>query len=184
MRRPSQPPGVTSCYKTPRIDRKCTVQQVLSSSQALHPPRCPACGGKHRLSIQLSMTTCESTIPLIILSDLTEHYGPSLQIFLRYQGRISFYFHLPTLLDRMASPDPQEQPHPCLLNAIYLMACYFSSLEYTHANSLVGHEAHFLARAQAALTDSLSLSDRLLDFLRGSSLVATYLFLRGRHLEG
>ena len=49
--------------------------------------------------------------------------------------------------------------------------------------SLQGFEEHFLKRARHALGNALSMSDRLLDFIRGSNLVAWYLSVRGRLLE-
>lgn len=108
----------------------------------------------------------------------------SFDLFKTQSYRVQYYFHIPTFVARMSADDPTERPHPGLLNAMYLMACYFSSLDPTKSVSFAAQEAYFLSKAQAALTDSLSLSDRLLDFIRGSNLVVSYLFNRGRFLEG
>ncbi|KAG8928863.1 hypothetical protein FRC01_005257 [Tulasnella sp. 417] len=86
---------------------------------------------------------------------------------------------------------------------MYLMTCYFVSrgffsaphplaleipagfgVELPRLAELPQLEEHFLRRARQALVDSLSFSDRLMDFLRGSVLVTLYLYLRGRYLEG
>lgn len=86
---------------------------------------------------------------------------------------------------------------------MYLMACYFVSrgfvggphplaleiqsgfgVELPQLAELPRLEEYFLRRARQALVDSLSFSDRLMDFLRGSVLVTLYLYLRGRYLEG
>ncbi|KAG8854196.1 ER membrane glycoprotein subunit of the GPI transamidase complex-like protein [Tulasnella sp. 330] len=114
-----------------------------------------------------------------------------LGIFMENSSRIFFSMHGPTLSARLSSPDPQTQPHRALLEPMYLLACYFSShpsasssTKGPPSSSLAVHEAHFLDRARRALQESLSYSDRLLDFLRGSVLVTTYLFLRGRFIEG
>ncbi|KAG8906617.1 hypothetical protein FRB99_006487 [Tulasnella sp. 403] len=107
-----------------------------------------------------------------------------LEIFLRHHTRVHFYFHTPTFISRMSSSDPQARPHPGLLNSIYLLACYFATFDHPTPHLLTQHESHFLDRAQKALTHSLSLSDRLMDFLRGSNLVTAYFFMRGRFLEG
>ncbi|KAG9019286.1 hypothetical protein FRB90_004293 [Tulasnella sp. 427] len=89
------------------------------------------------------------------------------------------------------------------MESIYLMTCYFVSrgftpspdqaalevstdfgIELPQLSELPQLEEHFLRRARNALVDSLSFSDRLVDFLRGSVLVTQYLYLRGRFLEG
>ncbi|KAG9032381.1 hypothetical protein FS837_002745 [Tulasnella sp. UAMH 9824] len=86
---------------------------------------------------------------------------------------------------------------------MYLMTCYFISRGFSSAShplaleipsgfgvglpqlaELPQLEEHFLRRARQSLVDSLSFSDRLMDFLRGSVLVTLYLYLRGRYLEG
>jgi len=69
------------------------------------------------------------------------------------------------------------------MEAIYLLACHFASRFYP-ALTLGRYEAHFLARARKALENSLSYSDRLFDFVRGSTLVSWYLFSEGRFIEG
>lgn len=103
-------------------------------------------------------------------------------IFLENSFRIHFYFNQQRFIDRLASTS--NPPHPCLLNAIYLLACYFTTLDHRPAYWLGEHEAVFLSRAQLALMDSLAMSDRLMDFIQASSLVAAYLIHRGRYLEG
>ncbi|KAG8911290.1 hypothetical protein FRC01_005795 [Tulasnella sp. 417] len=103
-------------------------------------------------------------------------------IFLENSFRIHSYFNQQRFIDRLASTS--NPPHPCLLNAIYLLACYFTTLDHRPAYWLGEHEAVFLSRAQLALMDSLAMSDRLMDFIQASSLVAAYLMHRGRYLEG
>ncbi|KAG8952019.1 hypothetical protein FRC04_005352 [Tulasnella sp. 424] len=103
-------------------------------------------------------------------------------IFLENSFRIHFYFNQQRFIDRLASTS--NPPHPCLLNAVYLLACYFTTLDHRPAYWLGEHEAVFLSRAQIALMDSLALSDRLMDFIQASSMVAAYLVHRGRYLEG
>ncbi|KAG8902235.1 hypothetical protein FRB99_004721 [Tulasnella sp. 403] len=106
-----------------------------------------------------------------------------INVFVQHHDNIHFWFHIPTFMARIHSSDPQEQPHPALVESMYLLACYFSS-RMPESHSLMHHEEHFLARARRALMESLSFSDRLMDFLRGSILVTAYLFMRGRFLEG
>ncbi|KAG8923011.1 hypothetical protein FRC01_013340, partial [Tulasnella sp. 417] len=106
------------------------------------------------------------------------------KIFVAHCQRVHFYFNQAAFESRMASSDPATQPHPCYLNAIYLMACYFTSLDLSPFPYLGDHEELFLGRAQGSLTESLAMSDRLMDFVRGSSLVTVYFLMRGRYLEG
>ncbi|KAG8905684.1 hypothetical protein FRC00_013111, partial [Tulasnella sp. 408] len=106
------------------------------------------------------------------------------KIFVTHCQRVHFYFNQTAFESRMASTDPATQPHPCYLNAIYLMACYFTSLDLATFPYLGDHEELFLGRTQGSLTESLAMSDRLMDFVRGSSLVTIYFLMRGRYIEG
>ncbi|KAG8985452.1 hypothetical protein FRB93_005838 [Tulasnella sp. JGI-2019a] len=104
-----------------------------------------------------------------------------LGIFMENSPKIFFWMHGPTFSARLESQT--NPPHRALLEPMYLMACYFTSRSASSI-SFAEHEAHFLDRARHALEESLSYSDRLMDFLRGSVLVTAYLFLRGRYIEG
>lgn len=126
-----------------------------------------------------------------------------INVFLQHHESLPFDFHVPTFIARLHSANPAERPHPAIIEAMYLMACYFVSrgslssphplalevstdpgVELPQLAELPHLEEHFLRRARNALVDSLSFSDRLMDFLRGSILVTQYLYLRGRFLEG
>jgi hypothetical protein len=72
-----------------------------------------------------------------------------------------------------------QQRHPALLNAIFLWSCYIS-----RPAPLSQHESHYLARALAALSDALQYSDRVLDIIHASCLLAVYFLSNGRVLEG
>lgn len=65
------------------------------------------------------------------------------------------------------------------MDAIYLMACYFSRLP--HLSEL---EPHFLKRALAGISEALHQQDRMVQVLQASSLIAVYFFCQGRVLEG
>lgn len=65
------------------------------------------------------------------------------------------------------------------MDAIYLMACYFSRLP--HLSEL---EPHFLKRALAGISEALHRQDRMVQVLQASSLIAVYFFCQGRVLEG
>ena len=74
--------------------------------------------------------------------------------------------------------DPNT-PHPALLNAIYLLACFFS--ESPELNS---YEALFLQRARQGVANALEQADRLQHSIQAASLIAMYLHAKGRVLEG
>ncbi|KIO33566.1 hypothetical protein M407DRAFT_3889 [Tulasnella calospora MUT 4182] len=131
------------------------------------------------------------------------HRNFMINIFLQHHASLPFDLHVPTFIARLHSANPSERPHPAIIESMYLMACYFVSrglasspcplalevitdpgVELPQLAELAQLEEHFLRRARTALVDSLSFSDRLMDFLRGSILVTQYLYLRGRFLEG
>ncbi|QRW15339.1 Fungal specific transcription factor domain [Ceratobasidium sp. AG-Ba] len=72
-----------------------------------------------------------------------------------------------------------SQPHPCFLNAIYLVACSFSGDKV-----LEDLEHVFLAKTRKSMELSLVSGDRLIDFIRASSLLSFYYYSKGRLLEG
>lgn len=65
------------------------------------------------------------------------------------------------------------------MDAIYLLGCYFSPSTDTSK-----FEKHFLARTLCGIPDALQHSDRVIDVLRASCLLAVYFFATGRVLEG
>lgn len=117
------------------------------------------------------------------VSHLLSLYVFRLQIFLQNHNQNYFHFHIPTFLARLASSDSRQQPHPAFIDAVHLLGCYFSS-NLPPSHSFAYCEDYFLAKARQGMTDSLSMSDRLMDFLRASILVTYFLFNRGRMLEG
>lgn len=62
---------------------------------------------------------------------------------------------------------------------MYLMACYFSQLP-----QYASQEPYFLQRALAGISSSLQDSDRLIQIVQASCLIAIYFFSSGRTLEG
>ncbi|KZS98782.1 hypothetical protein SISNIDRAFT_499010 [Sistotremastrum niveocremeum HHB9708] len=99
-------------------------------------------------------------------------------IFFAHRHQCAFEVHIPRFLASINGP-PKQAPHPTLLNAIYLLACHFS-----HQPPLIQHEALFLERALSRLAEALERSDRLINVIQASCLLATYFFGKGRLLEG
>ncbi|WWC93550.1 hypothetical protein V866_000385 [Kwoniella sp. B9012] len=87
--------------------------------------------------------------------------------------------HISTFYSRLQSPDPMLRPHPCLLNAIYLMTCRGSPLE-----SLRRQEPTFLKRAKEQLDFALKKVDHVFDAIRAGTMIATWYFGLDSHMEG
>ncbi|KAJ7221622.1 hypothetical protein GGX14DRAFT_670523 [Mycena pura] len=71
------------------------------------------------------------------------------------------------------------EPHPALMNAIYLLACHFA-----RSPSCSEIEHVFFTRALHEITVALDTSDRLVDVVQASCLLAVYLYINCRALEG
>ncbi|KAF7298510.1 adenylate kinase [Mycena kentingensis (nom. inval.)] len=71
------------------------------------------------------------------------------------------------------------EPHPALMNAIYLLACHFARSPYC-----TEMEPVFFSRALHEITVALDNSDRLVDVVQASCLLAVYLYFNCRSLEG
>lgn len=80
---------------------------------------------------------------------------------------------------RAARDGAQDAPHPALMNAIYVLACHFS-----RSPTLAEHEPRFLTRALRGISAALEHSDRLVNVVQASSLLAVYFFAKARLLEG
>ncbi|KAL0070518.1 hypothetical protein AAF712_002351 [Marasmius tenuissimus] len=74
---------------------------------------------------------------------------------------------------------PYSEPHPALMNSIYLLACYFARSPF-----YAQMENTFLTRTLHEITVALDQSDRLVDVVQASCLLAVYLFANSRILEG
>lgn len=75
--------------------------------------------------------------------------------------------------------EPGNEPHPALENAVYLLACYFArSQVYSDL------EPAFFIQVQHEINAALDTSDRLPDIVQASALLATYLYMNNRIIEG
>lgn len=99
-----------------------------------------------------------------------------LDIFFAHRHQCAFDVHVDRFRASMALA-PAQQPHPALLDAMYLMACYFSQMP-------AAQEGYYLQRALTGISSSLQDSDRLIQIVQASCLIAIYFFSRGRTLEG
>lgn len=108
-----------------------------------------------------------------------------LDIFLPHRHQCSFSVHVPSFLASInATSSPvmttlRQPPHPALLNTLYLLATHFAPTA-----TLSQLEPIFLDRALNHLSSALEHSDRLVNLIQASCLLATWFFGKGRLLEG
>ncbi|KAI0737938.1 fungal-specific transcription factor domain-containing protein [Daedaleopsis nitida] len=101
-----------------------------------------------------------------------------LDIFFAHRHQCAFDVHIGRFRASLLLPNA-HRPHPSLVDAIYLLACYFSrSPRFTDL------EPHFLKRSLRGIADALQYSDRVVHVLQASCLLALYFFWHGRTLEG
>ncbi|KAF8305543.1 hypothetical protein DL93DRAFT_312570 [Clavulina sp. PMI_390] len=77
-----------------------------------------------------------------------------------------------------STPGSLVRPHASLLNAIYLLGAFFSGQPH-----LAEYEQGLLHRARQGIATALENADGLEDAVRAASLVAMYLYAKGRVLE-
>ncbi|KAI0668420.1 hypothetical protein C8Q78DRAFT_258081 [Trametes maxima] len=101
-----------------------------------------------------------------------------IDIFFAHRHQCAFDVHTGRFKAALLLPAPQR-PHPSLVDAIYLLACYFS-----RSPPLTALEPHFLKRSLRGIAEALQNSDRIVHVLQASCLLAIYFFWHGRTLEG
>ncbi|KAG8945437.1 hypothetical protein FRC04_000812 [Tulasnella sp. 424] len=112
-------------------------------------------------------------------------HGVLLQAFNNAAERHHLHFCKSIMQDILSGSNSSREPHPALINSVYLLAVASASqipglAPYSSAQA----ESHFLAQVRKGMTDSISLADRLVDYLKASAIVSIYLTKKGRHLEG
>lgn len=112
-------------------------------------------------------------------------HGVLLQAFNNAAERHHLHFCKSIMHDILSGSNSSREAHPALVNSVYLLAVASASqipelAPYSSAQA----ESHFLAQARKGMTDSISLADRLVDYLKASAIVSIYLTKKGRHLEG
>ncbi|CAK5279243.1 unnamed protein product [Mycena citricolor] len=102
-----------------------------------------------------------------------------LDIFMAHRHQCWFDCQMDRFLPVTSSTQPGREPHPALMNAIYLLACHFARSPYC-----TEIEPVFFNRTLHEITIALDASDRLVDVVQASCLLATYLYINCRALEG
>ncbi|KAJ3929722.1 MAG: hypothetical protein NXY57DRAFT_899501 [Lentinula lateritia] len=104
-----------------------------------------------------------------------------LELFIAHRHQC-WFFSDTTRLDILSNGESivgVPEPHPALMNALYLLACHFSRSPYFSEL-----ESTFLTRALREITVALDNQDRLVDVVQASSLLAIYFYANSRILEG
>ncbi|KAJ7491131.1 hypothetical protein FB451DRAFT_1079995 [Mycena latifolia] len=102
-----------------------------------------------------------------------------LDIFLAHRHQCWFDGQVERFSLSNTAPQFGFEPHPALMNAIYLLACHFARSPYCSEI-----ESVFFTRALHEITVALDNSDRLVDIVQASCLLAVYLYINCRALEG
>ncbi|EUC66725.1 fungal Zn, 2-cys(6) binuclear cluster domain protein [Rhizoctonia solani AG-3 Rhs1AP] len=114
--------------------------------------------------------------PLTI--EQTLHY---LQIIMPYRLQCAFEIDLLSFRESLEDPDPNNQPHDALINAIALMACY-----YDQALREANRAQFFVERTRRSLQLSLTgvRSHKVIQQIQAGHLLSCYLYWTGSLLEG
>lgn len=108
-----------------------------------------------------------------------EHRTILINIFLRHRHQFSFEGDISRFDESVPAALFRPEPHPALMNAIYLLGCHFARSPYYS-----GLEPIFFNNALTEITLALDSSDRLVDIIETSCLLAVYLYINSRFLEG
>lgn len=102
----------------------------------------------------------------------------SLDVFAPHQQQCGLGLNIQRLRESLYRPF-SEQPHPVLMNAIYLWACFVSRPE-----PICHQEDLYLRYVLEALPDALKSTDKLVDVIQASCLLSMYYLANGRMCEG
>ncbi|KAF9452357.1 hypothetical protein P691DRAFT_784501 [Macrolepiota fuliginosa MF-IS2] len=101
-----------------------------------------------------------------------------LDIFAPYQQQCGLGLNVQRLRENLHRPF-SEQPHPVLMNSIYLWACFVS-----RPGPICQHEDLYLRQVLENLPDALKSTDKILDVIQASCLLSMYYLANGRMCEG
>lgn len=99
-----------------------------------------------------------------------------LESFVRHRRHFAFEFNTTRFWERAMLPGSHKNSlHPALVTAMMLNACRFSHPSFR------SHEARFIWRFRKDLSQSLAYVDRLLDFVKASTLIGAYFYTTARY---
>ncbi|CAE6521204.1 unnamed protein product [Rhizoctonia solani] len=105
----------------------------------------------------------------------------NLQIIMPYRLQCAFEIDIVSFRESLEDPDPNNQPHEALINAIALMACYYDQT-LCEAN----RAQFFVERTRRSLQLSLTgvKSRKVIQQIQAGHLLSCYLYWTGSLLEG
>ncbi|KAF8338866.1 uncharacterized protein EI90DRAFT_2423788 [Cantharellus anzutake] len=198
--------GGTGTSESPRASRLATLPQLesvqeLYTAKALHVPETIPVFPSSFLSSDVAFVSAEDqpfshseepypkVIARVAIERALENWDMQtempnqlkdylLRIFLAHR----FQFHSGPLIARLLQGPPFFPTnggtlHPCLMNSMYLLACYVGG------GSMSSFEPVFVTRTRADLDASLAFVDRLVDFLLASTLLGVYFTRTRRYPE-
>ncbi|KAG8968028.1 hypothetical protein FRC03_008893 [Tulasnella sp. 419] len=163
-------PLATTSSVSPSFSAATLCHSTSVSSASTPPSLCWEDENIKQVSFDLLHASDNEDIPETLRNEL-------LQIFFQHSHQCMFEVHIERFMASLDLPAP-HCPHPALMNAIFLLACHFSPPLSS------SYESMFLARTRRYINQSLESSDRLINFLQASMLLAWYFFFKGRYLEG
>lgn len=123
-----------------------------------------------------------------------------LKLYTREAFRYGVVLVLPNFIEQLEDPDADRRPHPCLFNAIMLVAKDMATMvptdpiyDYDTPDSAerdfvvpesTPSDSELLARTQAHCSQSLGDVDRLQDYLQAMLLLSYWYLRKGRLMEG
>ncbi|KAJ1311776.1 hypothetical protein OPQ81_010244 [Rhizoctonia solani] len=154
---------------------------ALSSNMAGSPP-------SHSPAIAWDTPVFETESPQLVEPQVNHILGSDGSISAPLAEKIMFNFLTHRFrcglqhIDRLQPHNLNEQRHPALLSAAYLLGCFFCL-----DGSLASLEPLFVERTRRALEDAIDLTQDFsyaIDYLFASGMLALYYYCKGRLLEG
>ncbi|WVQ81731.1 hypothetical protein IAT38_003856 [Cryptococcus sp. DSM 104549] len=105
-----------------------------------------------------------------------------LWLYFTNQGSSGLQFNIARFYERLMSPDPSKRPHIALINAMCLVICQASPLEFVRASELSFFEQAEAAMAQT-VQDRQAFQHNLLDLMRAATLLGEWLWAQCREAE-
>lgn len=135
---------------------------------------CPSLVSDEPVSSYASYPDAAYGDPMNLLPDGVKTY--LLNVFMAHRHQCWYYCSM----SRFTNPQSNDQePHPALWNAIYLLACHYAQTPYYSEM-----EPALLTQTLDEINTALEISDRLLDIVQASSLIAVYMYNNNRAIEG
>ncbi|KDQ55715.1 hypothetical protein JAAARDRAFT_691687 [Jaapia argillacea MUCL 33604] len=150
----------------------------LASSYSLDIPSSPQTSWLSSNSRFSSPTVKSDSFLSDDLSPPVELSRLLLEIFIPHRHQCGLEVDVERLRESLTLP-LQDQPHPALMNAIFMWGCFFS-----RPGPISQNESLYLSRALDGISDALHHPTKVIDIIQASCLLSLYFLSNGRLLEG